>query len=472
MTKHHPITTITHFYAPHFLVMNACRTAWILALAAITWATLSTASYAEEAEWLYQVEPGDSLSLIAKRYLQDITRWRQLQQRNGLGDPRKVPVGSTIKIPYAELKQQPVPATVLAVRGDVTRVENGSAIKTALKQNDQVQSGDRVVAEKNSGATIVFIDGSSLRLMEESAVVFKSLRGQPDAKLATVQVLLEQGRVETQVTPLKTKATRYEIITPTAQIGVRGTDFRVQAKGDAGVSTTEVLEGLVLASNTLGGEKIPKDFGTVIVAGKAPLPPIALLEAPSISNEINLGGLQSSVLNWTATTNANQYRAQIALDKNFDQIMGEVVSTTNQADVGHLPPGRYYLRVRAIDSHGLEGKSAYASVTITSTINTPTLLTPRLSDHHLYFSWSEAIAGIGIRLQLARDADFNDIVFDDRTPRSPLVVPLPSGSVYYARAALMDGSVPPKNFGTVYRLPLPIFAPATAWQSLPLMAIH
>ena len=444
-----------------------------LALTVLLLAVHVTPSQADEAHWLYQIKPGDTLSLIAKRYLDSTDRWRELAQINKLQDPRKVPVGSTIKIPYAAIQQQPVSATVIAVRGVVERQAAGNPTKTALQKNDEVRAGDRIVSGKNAGATLVFVDGSSVRLMDDTALVIMLLQGQQDAKLTTVQLQLEQGRVETHVMPLKGKSTRYEIRTPTAHIGVRGTDFRVQSNRQTGLSTTEVLDGLVQASNQFGAEKIRKDFGTLIVADQPPLPPIALLNAPKTATRIELDGQSSVQVNWDVLSGASQYRAQLAADKNFDDVIADSLTSATTADFGNLPPSTYYLRIRAIDSQGLEGKNALAALIVKTQPRAavPTLLAPTLRGYSLTFQWSEAILGLGIRLQLASDAQFEQIVFDGYAAQSPLTITRLDAPAYFVRAALVDDARHSVGaFGAVYRLAIPASTPPPQWQSLPLLA--
>ncbi len=92
-----------------------------------------------------------------------------------------------------------------------------------MRQGDQIRTG------ANATTTIDFVDGSQLVILRDSIVTFVKLQGRSDAKLASIQIDLKQGRVETRVTPRKNNNSRYDIITPTVQIGVRGTEFRVNA---------------------------------------------------------------------------------------------------------------------------------------------------------------------------------------------------------------------------------------------------
>ena len=135
---------------------------------------------------------------------------------------------------------------------------------------------------------------------------------------------------------------RYEVLTPTVQIGVRGTNFRVNFDAASLLSRSEVLDGAVNARNELGRENIPKDFGTVIASNAAPLPPIPLLPAP------NVGGIPALIdrlpvrLKWESIADATQYRAQLAATADFSNVIADHLVTAPEATFADIPDGRYY----------------------------------------------------------------------------------------------------------------------------------
>jgi GH24 family phage-related lysozyme (muramidase) len=61
-------------------------------------------------EQSYEVQPGDTLSTIAERFLGDGKRWRDLAKLNGIR-PQQLQTGSRIRIPQAEARRPPKPAT-------------------------------------------------------------------------------------------------------------------------------------------------------------------------------------------------------------------------------------------------------------------------------------------------------------------------------------------------------------------------
>ena len=52
------------------------------------------------AEFVYRARPGDTLIGLSARLLLEPRRWPELQRRNAIADPRRIPLGSRIRIPY------------------------------------------------------------------------------------------------------------------------------------------------------------------------------------------------------------------------------------------------------------------------------------------------------------------------------------------------------------------------------------
>src|SRR6476646_9315325 len=67
---------------------------WLLIIAAFA----ACAASAEE-PFVYRAERGDTLIGLGKRLLAVPAQWRSLQKLNRIGDPRRIPVGSEIRIP-------------------------------------------------------------------------------------------------------------------------------------------------------------------------------------------------------------------------------------------------------------------------------------------------------------------------------------------------------------------------------------
>jgi hypothetical protein len=143
---------------------------------------------------------------------------------------------------------------------------------------------------------------------------------------------------------------------------------------------------------------------------------------------------------------AAAYRAQVASDAAFDRIVAEALSPSPQLRFAGLPDGDYFLRVRAIDAHGLEGSDAAHPFRLKARAEAPLVSTPadqgEVSAAAVEFSWTENPEAGSYHLQLARDAGFTDLVADERALRASRHVPaaaLAAGG-YYWRVASVSGN--------------------------------
>ena len=236
----------------------------------------SQAQTADADEFAYLARPGDTLIGLGRRLLRDPKRWPEVQQRNHIGNEYRIKPGSTIRIPYGWLKVSAETASVTKVAGAVTRSGQPVTAGQSLDQGSQVETGPdgSVAIDLADGSQIVLHKSSSLRLSEMQRV-----DGVPNAH--DIQVQLPAGHAETHVKPHRDVG-RFEIVTPTAALAVRGTIFRASALTEGAV-TTETLEGVVAVSASGQTVTTEADFGTRVERGAPPLKPVPLLPAPELS---------------------------------------------------------------------------------------------------------------------------------------------------------------------------------------------
>jgi LysM repeat protein len=311
---------------------------------------------AQENTWPYRVQAGDTLRSIAARHLGGKGHWQQLQTLNRLKNPDRIAPGATLRIPGKLATPETISATIAFVEGSAEHRPIGASTSQALAKGAAIRQGDQIQTGANGSATVDFLDGSQLVILRDSIVTFKTLQGRSDTRVASIQIDLKQGRVETRVTPRKNKKSLYEIITPTVQIGVRGTEFRVKVDDAGELTRTEVLEGKVAAENSLGKETVPKDFGTLVEKNQAPRPPIALLPAPIAPTLLVTP--TAITAHWPGLPEASSYRVMISANANFSQLVGEYITPLREITLAPLPAGRYFLRLRGVDSSGLEGRAS------------------------------------------------------------------------------------------------------------------
>src|SRR3546814_9938670 len=80
----------------------------LVALAFVICPVAATARSAGDLDSIsYHVLKGDTLYLLAERFLKTRSSYAVLQRINGISDPRQLPIGSVLRIPRSLLRQQP-----------------------------------------------------------------------------------------------------------------------------------------------------------------------------------------------------------------------------------------------------------------------------------------------------------------------------------------------------------------------------
>lgn len=228
----------------------------------------------------HEVRQGENPWTISTRYLRSMALWPRLVTYNRIPDALRIAPGTILRIPEAWLARRRLPATVLAVNGDVL-LTDAQGRQTRLKTGDTLPEG----AVLKTGAQ----QNLSLGLLDNSRVLVRSdseLRLESNAEIAldrTRSILLDlrHGALESEVTKRSSSGGRFEIRTPAGTAAVRGTSFRVTA-GDTKTST-EVLAGAVSLGNRAGMVDLATGYATTVAPQGAPEPPRALLSAPDLA---------------------------------------------------------------------------------------------------------------------------------------------------------------------------------------------
>ncbi|MBC8204156.1 FecR domain-containing protein [bacterium] len=137
-------------------------------------------------------------------------------------------------------------AAVKGVFGEVKIKRLNSDKFSAVAPGHLLYDGDRIRTFEQSGIAVLFIDGSQIKLQENSDLTLQAQRGTErdlDTKLD-----LPIGDIWAKVTRRDSK---FEIETPSATASVKGTEFAMTVD-DMGNSNLFVLTGLVGFKNPLG----------------------------------------------------------------------------------------------------------------------------------------------------------------------------------------------------------------------------
>ncbi len=119
---------------------------------------------------------------------------------------------------------QETSGVMMVVKGDI-KVTSGGKTESA-KVGRKVFSGDAIIAGADSRAKIVMSDRNILNVSPDSKVVIEKYTNDPKSDSRAVELKVEYGKVRAQVEQkYDGEKNKFNIKTPTAVAGVRGTDF-------------------------------------------------------------------------------------------------------------------------------------------------------------------------------------------------------------------------------------------------------
>jgi len=382
-------------------------------LAACLWSLAGGWAHAQtvaaDADWRYRVIRGDTLIALTEAWLAPGKTWHDLQKINRVPDPLRLMPGSTLRMPVAWLRREASVAEAVFVRGEVQR-QRGAA-NEALATGATLQSGDRIKTGAQSSASLRFADGSRLLIPPESEVALAQLLVLGRGALPAVRLDLARGGADHRVAPNAQRVPLYELRTPHVNLGVRGTEFRVQTAG--GATRMQVISGAVhadgLGRDVAGGQALLADAAARSVAPLLPAPDLAGLPATAERLPLQLA--------WTASPpGAVAWRAQLYPRGDFDRLLldarvGEPAAAW--ADARDLADGDYTLRLRGIDAQGQEGAAADADLRLQARPEPPFIQAPAPAavsyTGAIALAWTRNTAAPDVRLQIARDPGFTDL---------------------------------------------------------------
>jgi hypothetical protein len=365
------------------------------------------AAGAPAGDYLYITRPGDTLMGIGQRLLARPGDWVQLQALNGIAEPRRMESGRRLRIPERLLRAQAQVARLAAVSGEV-RSEG-----IALQPGAALPAGTQLDTGAQGFATIELADGSRLQLAPSSRLRLERMARQRGSGTPDQRLRLQQGRVESQVTPLPQGKGRFWISTPSAVAGVRGTRFRMSA--DAGGSRAEVTEGSVAVRSAAARPAVvAAGFGMAVAPDGRHGTKIALLSAPDLHDVLPLQERPVVRLAVPALAGARAYRFQVGTGAGLERVLAETVVQAPVARFADLPDGDYVLRVRGIDGQGVEGLDADRPFRLKARPEPPFAAGPAngaiLRAEVVPLRWTQAPEAARYGVQLARDAAFAELV--------------------------------------------------------------
>ncbi|WP_455288979.1 FecR family protein [Cupriavidus necator] len=386
----------------------------------------------------------DTLHGITARYLSDSESWTTLARMNHVHTPRRLQAGIELHLPVALLRQEYLTARVMAMSG-LAEYAFGNAPFRPLSVGMRLAEGDRVRTAHNGFATLELIDGSHVCVMQDSMIEIGTLRRTTLMGANSFAINLRQGQVDSRVTHARRKSDRFQIASPLAVAGVRGTRFRMNYLHDRQSSALEVLDGTVgLATATPPGsvpqmrlpaatQIVPAGFGSVTQATGMVGELIELLPAPALLSPGKVQDAKDVVFDIVARSDASAYRVQIARDAEMLDLIRDDQVPIPHALFGDLPDGTYFVRLAAIDHNGLAGLSQIYAFERRQ-LELAVSAVPLVGTRHFEFRWSVSRQVIDTRFRfvLAAASDLSHPIVDlvDLSESQVVVTNLPSG-VYF-----------------------------------------
>lgn len=423
--------------------MNSLKV-WLTAGLLVLSGGISAQTQAADADWRYVIQRRDTLITLTDAWLSPPKTWRDLQKLNRVPDPLRLMPGKTLRMPVAWLRREASVAEAVFVRGDVQR-QRGTA-NEALAAGAVLQSGDRLRTGAQASASLRFADGSRLLIPPESEVTLEQLLVLGRGAIPAVRLGLAKGGADSRVTPNAQRVPLYEVRTPHVNLGVRGTEFRVQTAG--GQSRLQVISGAVQADGLAPG--VAAGQGLLAEASARAVAP--LLPAPDLSTLPRTAERLPLRLSWAASpAGAVAWRAQLFPKGDFDRLLLDARVTepvAAWAEARELADGDYTLRLRGIDARGLEGAAADAEVSLQARPEPPFIQSPAAGavsyDGAMALAWSRNTAAPDVRLQISRDAGFRDLALQpppiDAANYEAKLPELGGYGVYHWRIASVEAS--------------------------------
>jgi hypothetical protein len=301
------------------------------------------------------VQKGDTCESIAK-ILYGSTQHAALVQRYnrvGCGQGAALAEGMTLVLPASVTKLPD--ARLRSLRADV-RVRPGGGSWSPAAPGAPLYTNYNVNTLDKARADIEFIDRTRIFLASNTLVVIYGTANRTRvSKTPPPAVELDAGEIKAGLAALRGGGSVDIALKGGGSISASSRDSVVERKGER--TTVAVFDGK--ASVSSGGKSIsvPEKFGTRFVGVAPPAPPRPLPPPPAWepggSAAVVLASPEGGLLTgaWKPEPSAVLYRFEIARDPGFRDLVvrEEVPAAVRSMRAEKMPPGTYYLSVRAID---------------------------------------------------------------------------------------------------------------------------
>lgn len=412
---------------------------------------------AKAEDWIYTIGVNHnntySVGETIKQYLANPNDYAKVLEHNKISDESALRPGHRLKIPYQLLAIKPLTVILDSISGSVYKTTTQENIKEVALIGDTFNLGDRIETLEDSSAFLVFADGSTVQLKENTSVTFDLLNVYGEQGMVDSKLLLNKGRADVHANPDKRKngIYRFEVKTPLAISAVRGTSYGISS--DDKQTNVELFSGknIVSSDTSINSSAIEsmdktitleKGLGTVVRKDKMPIDPVVLLSMTDIDTTTIAN--HKRYIGWPAVNEAKAYYIEVADDAAFKNIIW-----MNKEGSNHLVPDfinedkPYYLKVAAVDIDGIIGHPSTVVVNPQLYPKAPDTYLPAhaklITDKNVDFNW-QAEPNEMFLFQLARDKRFDQVLLEKQATGNMTMVDFDSvekqgakGSTYFWR---------------------------------------
>ena len=335
------------------------RAVLLLALVASPALSRPPAGAAVDETIAYRVRRGDTLFDLASAYLDRLQSYQLIKRVNRIADPRRLVPGSLLRVPVRVLRAEALAMQVAAFRNDVRIQREAVALQPAIG----MAVGEGAAIETGPGAFITLIapDGSRVTIPSNSRIRVVAMRRYLMNDAVVIELRVDQGRIDSAVTPDRENKRSFRFQTPSAVSAVRGTRLRVNHDAGDGVSRTEVVEGKVAVGSESAAAELHEGQGALVRPGAAPAVE-ALLPAPHLIQPARAQKEPLVSFALAPLEGARAYHVQLARDAGFVDLVGDTNGPDPAASFAEIEDGTYFVRVSAVAASGLEGMPEVFSV--------------------------------------------------------------------------------------------------------------
>lgn len=147
-------------------------------------------------------------------------------------------------------------AAVEGAQGIVQVRQRGHEDYAPLAGRERVAAGDMIRTGANSHLDLYWVDGTRMRIGPNARVRVLKTQYNAASRADTAMFKLDLGRVWIRVLKVLSHKSKFEVITPTATAGVRGTIFSVEVK-PGGKTLVSVKEGKVAVHSGARQTEVP-----------------------------------------------------------------------------------------------------------------------------------------------------------------------------------------------------------------------